>query len=347
MKKIVIVICAILLLAVSCNSKDVKVGIVKTANGGVDWQSANLIKDAEKTLLERSISKVAFNPEGDKVFASAFDGGMYSTEDAGENWNEVLGNVTIYDFAFHPYDSQIIYAASYLSERGRVMQTKDGGKSWTEVYSDAGNKNPVRAIAVNPNNPAEVVIGMGKGALIATSDEGANWRLIQNYNDRINKIVWQGSDMYVVVKNTGVFKSSDGGNSSQQISRSLTRTENRAQTSIFGSGRVNDYRQLAVSDVDSNLLYLTTNRGLFRSNDGGSSWSYVSMPVRQQDAQTHAVAIAPGSDSTLYVSANSVIFKTTDGGNSWSSSDTSTNGLVTSILINPEQPLLVFAGVSK
>lgn len=347
MTKVLIAVLGISLLAISCNSEDVKVGIVKTANGGVDWQSANVIKDTEKSLLEKSISKLEFNPAGDKVFASSFGGGLYSTDDAGENWTEVLSNVPIYDFAFHPTNNDIIYAASYLGERGRLLLTRDGGKSWTEVYSDAGEKNPVRAVAINPNNTSEIMIGMGKGALIMSSDEGSNWRLMQNYNDRINRIVWRDNDLYVIVQKTGVFKSSDGGNSSRQITRALGRLIDRSKVSIFASGNVNDFRQLAISSSDSDRLFLTTNRGLFESSNGGGSWNYVSMPVRVEDAKTFAVSIAPQSDSVIYVSAASVIFKSTDGGSTWSSGDTGTNGLVTSILISPEQSQLVFAGVSK
>ena len=347
MNKIFVAIIAITLLGASCTGEAVKVGVVKTANGGVDWQSANKIKDTEKTLLEKSISKVSFNPAKDKIFASSFDGGLYSTEDAGENWSEVLSDVPIYDFVFNPNNDQIIYAASYLGERGRLLITKDGGKSWNEVYSDAGNKNPVRAVAVNPNNPSEVVIGLGKGALIKSTDEGATWQLSQNYNDRISKIVWESGSLYVVVKKTGIFRSTDNGSSYEQITRSLAKVSNRVQASIFGASSVNDYRQLAIDPYNSNNLFVTTNKGLYQSFDGGSSWKYVSMPVREQDANPYAVAMSQDGGSVIYVSSNSVIFKSTDGGSTWSASDAGTNGLVTSILISPNQNMLVFAGVSK
>lgn len=347
MKKIFLAAIAIALLAISCNGEKIQVGVVKTANGGVDWQSANKIKDEEKSLLDMSITKLRFNPSADKVYASSLEGGLFSSEDAGENWKEVLGSVAIYDFAFHPNNGDIIYAASYLSERGRVLKTTDGGKSWTEVYSDAGTKNPVRAIAVNPDNPSELLIGMGKGDLIRSTDEGQNWRLVQGYNDRINNLVWEPGNLYIVVHETGVFHSTDGGDSSRQITRGLARTINRSQISIFSSGSIREYVQFAVSKQNPGHLFLTTNRGLHESMDGGNSWKHVSMPFRAQDARTFALAVAQESDSVIYVGADSVIFKTADGGQTWTSSDTRTNGLVTSILISPDQSLLVFAGVSR
>jgi photosystem II stability/assembly factor-like uncharacterized protein len=349
MKKILICLLVISFLGASCTiGKTTKVGIIKTANGGVDWQPANKIVNNDKTLLARSISQLKFSNNGDKIFASSFDGGLYSTEDAGENWTEVLGGVIIYDFAIDPSDDKNMYAASYMGDRGRLIVTHDSGKTWTEVYSDAGSKNPVRAVAINPNNPSDVMIGMGKGSVIQSSDSGNSWRLVNNYNDRINRIHWQSnSEVYIVVQKTGIFKSTDNGTSFTQISKSLVVTSDASKPSIFGTKQVNDYRQLAIDPSNPSTLWLTTNKGLFESMDGGIRWNYVSMPFRQQDASPFAVAVAPSSSSVLYVSSNYIMFKSVDGGLTWSSSNTNTNGLITSLLISRDLPQVAFAGVSK
>lgn len=347
MKKIIISLIAISLIGASCSfNNTAKVGIVKTANGGVDWQPANKIVNNDKSLLEQSISQVKFNNNADKIFASSFDGGLYSSEDAGENWTELLGGVVIYDFAFNPNDDNIIYAASFMGDRGRLIATKDGGKSWTEVFSDADTQNPVRSVAVNPNNPADIVIGLAKGSLIESMDSGTSWRLLQNYNDRINRIYWQNQDMYVIVKQTGLFKSSDGGASFQLVSKNLATPQNRSADYIFGS-QINDYRQLGIDQMDPNSLWLTTNKGLFHSTNGGSNWNFVSIPFGQTQSSPFAVSVAPNSGSVIYVSSSATIYKSVDGGVNWSASDTNTNGLVTSILISRDLPQLAFAGVSK
>lgn len=348
MKKIFIAICAIALLGASCSltGKPVQVGVVKTANGGVDWQPANQIVNNEKSLLSRSISQLKFNQAGDKIFASSFDGGLFSTEDAGENWKELLSGVVIYDFAIDPTNEDIIYAASYLGDRGRVIATRDGGKSWTEVYSDAGTKNPVRTIAINPNNTTEIMIGLTKGAVISSSDSGASWKLVQSYKDRVSRILWQSGAVYIVARETGVFKSTDNGISFQQITKTLVPTINGSRTSIFGKS-ISQYRQLAIDPNNSSTLWLTTDKGLFRTFDGGTSWNYVSMPFRQQDSEPLAVSVAPSSSSVIYASSNSIIYKSLDGGNTWSATNTNTNGFVGIILISRDLPQIAFAGVSK
>lgn len=349
MKKIILSLIAISLLGASCNFGQAvaKVGILKTANGGIDWQPANQIVNNTKSLLEKSISQLKFSNDGGKIFASSFDGGLYSSDDAGENWTEILSGVMIYDFAINPSDDQIMYAASYLGDRGRLITTKDGGKSWTEVYSDAGTKNPVRAVAINPNNPSQVMIGLALGSLIESSDSGTSWRLLNNYNDRINRIYWQNnSEVYTVVQKTGLFKSIDNGTTFGLVTKTLVASSDISKPSLFGTG-INDYRQLSIDAQNSTSMWLTTNMGLFHSLDSGISWNYVSMPFRQQDASPFAVAVAPSSSSVIYVSSNQIMYKSIDGGINWSSSNTNTNGLISSILVSRNLPQLAFAGVSK
>jgi photosystem II stability/assembly factor-like uncharacterized protein len=347
MNKIIIALIAVSLLAASCGfGNNAAVGVVKTANGGVDWQSANQIAGTDKSLLEKSISQMKFNTAGDKIYASSFSGGLYSSDDAAENWTAALGNISVYDFAFDPYDDQVIYAAAYLSEKGRVLVTRDGTKSWTEIYSDVGGKNPVRALAVNPSNPSEIMIGTGKGALIVSRDSGSSWELVVNYSDPINQIVWENDTIYVVVKNEGVFKSTDGGYDFDILTRGLRAVLDNGDKAVF-LARPSDFRRMAINPSDNSELLLTTNRGLFRSGNGGESWNYVTMPFRPQAASPFAVAYASAGSGAVYVSSDAVIFKSTNGGNAWTASDTNTNGLVTAILVDRMLPQIAFAGVSE
>ncbi len=345
--KIVIVISILCLLAASCNLlSKTTAGILKTSNGGVDWQGSNKVKgDPEKQISGLSISKLEFDPRGpDVLYAGAFNAGLYTSKDGGESWEELLGQIPVIDFAVSPIDNQKIFVAGFYEDRARALATQDGGKSWNEIYSEGINGTSARAIAINPSDTRQVLLGLSSGELIASNDSGATWKLVQNYNDRINKILWRTEGVYIVVRGTGVFKSSDNGNSFQQITATLRPVNSGVGFSIFGDS-VSTYNQISVSPLNPNLIYVTTGSGLFRSTNGGGSWTFVSMPLRQTDLAPTSVAIAPSSDSVVYVGAGSNIYKTTDGGETWLATDTGTNNLINALLVSPDLPTVAYAGV--
>lgn len=344
-KYLLLTICLLSLTSASCSLFTTPTaGIMRTSNGGVDWQAANKLKDSTDSLLNLSVSKLAFDPQGsDVLYASAFNAGIFKSQDGASTWEEILGQIPVMDFSIHPNDNQTIYAGGYFEERGRALVTRDGGKSWNAIYTAAAANSAVRTIALNPSSPEQVAIGMAQGELILSNDGGATWRLVQSYNDRINKIIWTFEGIYVVVKGTGIFKSIDNGNSFQLITSNLQSAGNTSNLSIFGNS-VSSFNQLAISQSNPMTMYMTTNLGLYRSTTGGSSWSFVSMPLRQQSLTPIAVAIAPSSDNVVYVSAGTIVYKTVDGGNSWSAAESGAGKLVNALLVDPNLPQVAYAG---
>ena len=347
MKKYVLIsFAALLLLSASCDLFGAPTaGVLRTSNGGIDWQTSNNLKDKTGTIAGQSISRLAFDPNATEIlYASSFTGGLYKSTDGAANWEEILGQIPVIDFALHPNDPKTIYAGGYLEERGRALVTRDEGKSWNAIYTAATTNSAVRGIALNPNDPQQVAIGLSQGELILSSDGGATWRLVQNYNDRINKIIWNSDGLYVLVRATGISKSTDGGNSFQLITAGLQSAGNSNTLSIFGS-QISSYNQIAISTQNPGLIYATTNLGLYASQNGGNSWQFVNLPLKQSSLPPTAIAIAPSSDNVVYVSAGSIIYKTSDGGISWSTADTGTGNLINALLVDPSLPQAAYAGV--
>jgi photosystem II stability/assembly factor-like uncharacterized protein len=64
-------------------------------------------------------------------------------------------------------------------------------------------------------------------------------------------------------------------------------------------------------------LYAGSQLGLFKTTDGGDSWSDMGVPV--DDRSIYSISLHPTDANTIYVGMDhTVIFKTTDGGASWS-----------------------------
>ena len=192
--KIFIAAASLVFLAVSCNpfKQPSLSGVAKTTNGGADWVASNALKDAaEGSILALNVAKMDFDPNNRQtVFVSGYNDGLYKSLDSGGTWARILGKILTYDFAIHPFDSNIIYAAGYFADKGRVVKTTDGGKSWEEVYSEAAVSVSVRSVALNPSQPNQVIIGNSAGSVAKSNDGGITWKLIKNFEDRINRIYW-------------------------------------------------------------------------------------------------------------------------------------------------------------
>src|SRR5262245_36267109 len=177
---------------------------------------------------------------------------------------------------------------------GGLWKTIDGGTSWTPVTDGQIASSSVGAIAVSPSNPDIVYIGMGEAQL-------------------------RGN----VMQGDGVYKSVDAGKHWEHVGLADTLTISRLRVhpnnpDIVYAAALGDPTQA------------TDARGVYRTRDGGKSWTRVLF----RDAKTGAVdlAIDPHDANTIYAALwqvyripwqlssggpGSGLFKSTDGGETW------------------------------
>ncbi len=189
-----IILTSILLLSASCVPfTETKVaGVIKTTNGGIDWQTANKIKDSEENLSGVSVSVLGFDPGNEqRLLMASYSDGLFKSDNSAETWERILSKISVYDFVISPENSDTIYAAGFFADHGKALVTRDGGKAWVEIYSEASTQNAVRAIAMNPQNSSEIIIGMTSGNVIKSSDGGTTWKVLTNFDLRFlnNKVV--------------------------------------------------------------------------------------------------------------------------------------------------------------
>lgn len=146
----------------------------------------------------------------------------------------------------------------------------------------------------------------------------------------------------------------------------LWRTRNGAATwePVFDGKPVSSIGAIAVAPSDPRVIYVGTGEpnlrndiafgdGVWRSRDGGSTWTHAGLDGTSQIAQ---IAIDPRNANVLYVaaigdifrsgSAQRGIFRSTDGGAHWTRvlhPDDATGA--SSIVINPRNPRVLLAGL--
>ncbi len=177
---------------------------------------------------------------------------------------------------------------------GGLWKTEDGGTSWRAVTDGKIASSSVGAVAVAPSNPDIVTIGMGEGEL------------------RSN-----------VMQGDGVYRSVDAGKSWTHMGLAATRT----------------ITALRIHPTNPDIIYAAAlgdpfadnaDRGVFRSVDGGKSWTRIL--YRSAKAGAFDLVMDPNNPRTLYATLwqvyrkpwqlwsggpGSGLFKSTDGGDSW------------------------------
>jgi PKD repeat protein/photosystem II stability/assembly factor-like uncharacterized protein len=104
-----------------------------------------------------------------------------------------------------------------------------------------------------------------------------------------------GGDTYSV----GVLKSIDGGNTFQTTGLNFNYN---AGTTI---------RKLLMNPDDPNIILVATNRGIFRTIDGGTNWTQINT------VSSHDLEFKPGNPQIVYASTTAKFWKSTDGGASF------------------------------
>ena len=244
----------------------------------------------------------------------------------------------IRNLAQHPTDSNILYALPY-GYPTRLHQSMDKGNTWTEFSQISGS---VDAMAVDPNNPS-VMYGFYGSRVFKSTDGGATW----NSNTYSNHSFYGGS---VDPNNSNIvhaygrhytgsnwcvcyFKSNNGGYS---WSRHYP-----LATSEY------EYPYCMKSDPsNSAIVYISGyyNTGsdyvgfIYRTTDGGSSWSDVSSGTA---GWIDDIVIHPTSGK-VYVVSSSGVFRSTNQGAHWDKNNGWATGCL--ITIDPNNTDILFTG---
>jgi photosystem II stability/assembly factor-like uncharacterized protein len=194
------------------------------------------------------------------------------------------------DIAVHPREPKIYYVAA---SSGGVWKTVNAGTTWAPIF-DGEPSYSIGAITIDPNDPLVVWVGTGEN----------NSQRSVSYGD-------------------GVYKSVDGGKSWKNTG--LANSEHIAM--------------IVVDPRDSNRVYVASqgplwkaggDRGLFKTEDGGKSWSAV-LSI-SENTGVNDVVMDPRNPDVLVASSyqrrrhvwtlidggpESAIYKTRDGGATW------------------------------
>jgi len=273
-------------------------GVWKTDDYGRTWQP---IFDSMPT---GSIGDVVVAPSNPNVlYVGSGEGvqrpdlsvgdGMYKSVDAGKTWTHLglADGYQIGGLAIDPKDENRVFVAVLghpygpNAERG-VYRTTDGGKTFTKTFYIDENTGAIQ-VAIDPNNSNIVYADM------FAARQGP----------------WENGEF--TGPNSGLFKSTDGGNTWKKLEKGLP---GKAE----GLGRIG----FCIAPSMPNRLFAVVSSkkqgGLYRSDDGGESWTLLSSDIRYWDrGDDFAEMKVDPKNADIVYDINVVCWKSADGGKTW------------------------------
>ncbi len=273
-------------------------GVWKTSDYGRTWKP---IFDDQPTGSIGDVVVAPSNP--DVLYVASGEGlqrpdlsvgnGMYKSTNAGKTWTH-LGLEAVQQIgglAIDPRNENRVFVAALghpygpNKERG-VYRTTDGGKTWTKVLYIDENTGAIQ-VTIDPNNSNIIYADMWAGRQ-GPWENGA----------------WNG-------KESGLFKSTDGGATWKKLTVGLPTTEQ-------GLGRIG----FCIAPSNSNRLYATVDAGkyggIYRSDDAGETWANINADERLWGRGSDFAEVkADPKNADIVYSANVVTWKSIDAGKTW------------------------------
>ncbi|MGD1945911.1 MAG: hypothetical protein ACFB0A_06560 [Croceivirga sp.] len=276
------------------NSVSVGDGLYKSTDGGANWNNIGFEKS------ER-IANIIVNPNNSQeiyvgvlgaLWGDSEERGVYKSSDGGATWEKLLyvnPKTGCADLTMDPTNPDILYASMWEfrrtgwsfesgGENSALYKSTDGGKNWKKIHNGFPEGKLGRlAIAVAPSNPDVLytVIEAEKNerkGLYRSNDAGDSWEQLNN-DFGITVRPFYFSRIVVDPKNEDVVLKAG-------LSGSISRDGGKTFKSL---GRMHsDIHDFVFNIKDSDIIYVGTDGGVYRTWDGGTTMEIVeNLPLSQ------------------------------------------------------------------
>lgn len=244
------------------------------------------------------------------------------------------------DIAIHPEDDNIWYVGV---ASGGVWKTTNAGTTWEPIFDD----QPVYSIgclSIDPSNPHIVWVGTGENVggrhmsygdgIYRSEDGGKNWKnmgltktqhiskiIIHPENSNILWVAAQGP-LWLKGEERGLYKTTDGG---------------KTWKKTLGDGEWVGVTDIVIDPRNPDLLYAATwqrhrnvaaymgggpGTGIYRSEDGGESWTKLTKGLPKENMAKIGLAISPQQPDIIYAAIElkrrtGGVYRSADRGATW------------------------------
>lgn len=270
--------------------------LYRSADGGVNWSVA--------AMPESYAYALALDPANDLVAYVSFYDAVYRTTNGGATWTALTMPSGVYDVESLAVVNGTLYLGSYYG----LYRSTNAGASWT-AWNIARTYNSILQILSAPSDPTRMYLIDESMQIYKSVNSGVTWSACAKpvststyvYQERLLAVSPTNADTLVVSwPDRTLYRSTNGGASWTELRNGLEWAEVTASathpadngTIFIGTARDGGFKstnsgatwvQMAglpsvsinriwVNPSNPQELLAATNRGLYRSTNGGASW---------------------------------------------------------------------------
>ena len=241
----------------------------------------------------------------------------------------------------NPVNNQILYVAMY--EKG-VFKTTNSAQTWYAINNglNTPESKQIISLTICSSNPEILYVGTNKAEIYKSIDGGKSW-ILSNQGIKPGTVFYTqvfsinidptNSSIIYAATSTGIYKSTNGGNSWDGVGSKKTGLNNS-----FNKCIAIDYKNPVV-------LYAASQKGVFKSTNQGKSW----FAIGPEGEYVHYITIHPLDYKIIFIGTSKGLFKSSNAGKNWINTGlkSKTSGIfpsVKSIVINPSTPQVIYVG---
>ncbi len=307
---------------------------------GLEWRDVGPYRGGRVT----AVTGVPGNPM--LYYMGATGGGVWKTENAGLSWENLSDGFfkvgTIGAVAVAESDHNVIYVGTgespirgvTTSHGDGVWKSTDAGKTWRHIGLEKSGQ--ISKIRIDPRNPDIAFVGVQgqiwgpneERGVFRTTDGGETWQHVLKAGPQTGasdlrmdpdnpRILYAGlwnhgrKPWFIHSGGTdgGIYKTVDGGDNWKKLTGGLPEMVGKIALDVSAS---NPDRVYALIEAEPD------KGGLWRSDNGGKSWSLINGHRVLHTRAWYYIHIAadPVDEDTVYV-LNVPLLKSVDGGKTW------------------------------
>ena len=271
---------------------------------GGSWQSSTLTHQHIRTFAVDTNNSQA-------IYAGDAQGKIFASTDGGLHWTERSAGLPL-PSSINAISFDATGKKLYAATANGLFVSTDAARHWSAVGKGKSGlpSDNYSALTFDLNAPHTIYLGTEHHAVLVSTNDGNSWTTLTRgfpAGAAINGLTFDTDNHQLWAATTqGIYRFDSGGTTWQALNSGLP-------PSIV----IYTVQPASVSGGIQGLIFAGTNRGFFRSQDGGAHWTQSQESLSRINVR--AIYVDFRKPATLYAGTDIGVLRSNDSGQSWGS----------------------------